>query len=138
MNPDSTLAATQTCPKDGVHLCLLIADALGMLLAYFSSNHPNIGFPIGLWWFILFAAGTYLLTPVGLLLFGIGLPDPSRRVALVLLGWLVAVQAIWWNGLRLGAALGIVNIVLPALCFALLGYSIWSGSRAASRLESSL
>ena len=26
MNPDSTLAVTNTCPKDGVHLCL---EALG-------------------------------------------------------------------------------------------------------------
>ena len=25
MNPDSTLAVTQTCPKDGVHLWLLAA-----------------------------------------------------------------------------------------------------------------
>ena len=24
MNPDSTLAVTNTCPKDGVHLCLWI------------------------------------------------------------------------------------------------------------------
>ena len=24
MNPDSTLAVTNTCPKDGVHLCWLV------------------------------------------------------------------------------------------------------------------
>ncbi len=34
MNPDSTLAATQTCPKDGVHLCeampsVMVHDATG-------------------------------------------------------------------------------------------------------------
>ena len=117
---------------------LLIADALMMLLGYFYSNHPDISFPVGLWWFIFFAAGMYLLTPVGLLLFGIGLPSPSRRVAFVLLGWLVAVEAMSWNGLGLGSALGIVNIVLPGLCFALLGYSIWSRSGPASRLETNL
>ncbi len=118
---------------------LLIADALIVLSAYLFSNLDDsinsIGVPVGLWWFIFFAAGTYLLTPVGLLLFGIGLPSPSRRVAFVLLGWLAAVQVIWWNGLTLGAALGIVNIVLPGMCFGLLGYSLLSRSRTASRLE---
>ena len=117
---------------------LLIADALMMLLAYFYSNVGSIGFPVGLWFFIFFAAGALFLTPVGLLLFGIGLPSPSRRVLLVLLGWLVASQAMSWNGLRLGSALEIVSIVLPGLCFALLGYSIWSRSRPASRLETTL
>ena len=120
---------------------LFIADALMflMLVGVFYSKE-SFGFPggVGLWWFIFFAAGTYLLTPVGLLLFGIGLPSPSRRVAFVLLGWLAVVQVIWWNGLTLGSALGTVNIVLPGLCFALLGYSILSRSGPASRLETSL
>ena len=29
MNPDSTLAVTNTCPKDGVHLCCRRQLALG-------------------------------------------------------------------------------------------------------------
>ena len=28
MNPDSTLAVTKTCPKDGVHLCAIVTGFL--------------------------------------------------------------------------------------------------------------
>ena len=114
---------------------LLIADALMMPLSDIYRDQGEVITTVGLSWAFFYYVGALLLTPVGLLLFGIGLPSPSRRVAFVLLGWLVASEAWAFNYLRLGSALEIVSIVLPGLCFALLGYSILSRSRAAPRLE---
>ena len=108
---------------------LVVAGALLMILGWDGGSVFNVVFTI------LWLAGLFFLMPLGFLLFAIGLPSPSRRVPLILVCIVVANLLINLSGFKLGSALGIVSGVLPGLCLALIGYSIWSGTRTVSRSE---
>ena len=88
---------------------------------------------------ILVIPGTFMIPPAFLLL-GFGMPSPSRRLPL-LFGWYFVVRMVFFLAARgLGrrevpVGLGIATDILLGLGLAVIGYSIWSGTRVASGSE---
>ena len=91
---------------------------------------------------ILVIPGTLMIAP-GFLLLGMGMPNPFRRVPLIL-GWFGVAQTVLALGsvalrsrypsasllLRSDSSVGVAFSILFGLGLAVIGYSIWSGTSA--------
>jgi hypothetical protein len=116
----------------GFTLLLVGAGRLFLSLLFFMLPASSTGFLPGLAG-ILVAAGL-LSPPIGFLAFGLGLPGGSRLVPLTVGACLSIQSLISLTGLqRVGPMPAIstnVLIYLPALCMAIISYSVWSGTRS--------
>ena len=92
---------------------------------------------------VLALPAALLMIPLGFLLLGLGMPSPMRRVPLILGWFLVAKVALAFTGLALrdrfpqatflyrsDSSFGEATSVLMGLGLAIIGYTLWSGTRA--------